>query len=318
MNVLAVTYLYPPHHGAGAEWMLHTLLRDLEDAGHICEVVATHPSYRKVGCYCLDAVEVYAGLKPFHHDADVILTHLDAYPLARAWGASRRIPVVNIAHSDGQLRHARLNIANSAWVAAAAAARGWSGPVITVRPHVRPGDYYLPPGAAGPPRSRFITLVNLQEAKGASLFYRIAEAMPDRAFLGVEGAYGAQVKRDLPNVTIIPNQDLEGMRRVYASTRILLVPSAFESWGRVAVEAAATGTPVIAAPTAGLLESMADAAVFAQTDRLDLWLQWIAALDDDAVYGRYATAGRRRARDLDADAASDAAALYGALLELVA
>ena len=40
------------------------------------------------------------------------------------------------------------------------------------------------------------------------------------------------------------------------------MPSRYESWGRVAVEAMSCGIPVIANPTPGLQESLADAGYF--------------------------------------------------------
>ncbi|WP_262928542.1 glycosyltransferase family 4 protein [Streptomyces sp. CBMA152] len=46
---------------------------------------------------------------------------------------------------------------------------------------------------------------------------------------------------------------------VYSRSRVILMPSLYESWGRVAVEAFASGIPVIAHTTPGLVESMGEA-----------------------------------------------------------
>jgi len=53
----------------------------------------------------------------------------------------------------------------------------------------------------------------------------------------------------MANVTHHPN--VHDMREVYGRARIILMPSLYESYGRVAVEALATGIPSIVAPTLG-------------------------------------------------------------------
>ena len=86
-----------------------------------------------------------------------------------------------------------------------------------------------------------ITLINLCENKGARLFWALAARMPKTQFLAVKGAYGTQIVQDLPNVEVQEHVPGDQMRdKVYARTRVLLVPSSYESWGRVAVEAMAS------------------------------------------------------------------------------
>jgi hypothetical protein len=46
------------------------------------------------------------------------------------------------------------------------------------------------------------------------------------------------------------------IREVFRKTRVVLMPSLYESYGRVAVEAACAGIPAIVHPTEGLLESL--------------------------------------------------------------
>ncbi|MFI1769152.1 glycosyltransferase family 4 protein [Streptomyces sp. NPDC020800] len=58
---------------------------------------------------------------------------------------------------------------------------------------------------------------------------------------------------------------------VYSRSRVMLMPSLYESWGRVAVEAFASGIPVIAHPTPGLVESLGEAGIFAYRDDLNAW-----------------------------------------------
>lgn len=78
------------------------------------------------------------------------------------------------------------------------------------------------------------------------------------------------------------------------------MPSYYESWGRVAVEAMSLGIPVIAHPTPGLKESLGDAGLFANRDSIDQWVRLIDKLKTDPwFYGLKSAEGRVRARHLD-------------------
>src|SRR5690606_19301196 len=115
-------------------------------------------------------------------------------------------------------------------------------PAVVVRPPVAAAEYATEPGD-------HVTIVNLFPNKGSALFWRLAERMPDVPFLAVRGGYGHQDIRRVPNVEVVPHLPCHRMRdEVYARTKILLMPSEYESWGRVGVEAMCSGIPVIAHP----------------------------------------------------------------------
>src|SRR5690606_19054142 len=99
-------------------------------------------------------------------------------------------------------------------------------------------------------------------------------------FLGVTGIYGRQQDlAGLANVEVIPHVPHPEMRgRVYARTRVLLVPSSYESWGRVASEAICSGIPVVAHPTPGLRECLGDAGLFVDRRDVDGWVRTLANL----------------------------------------
>jgi glycosyltransferase involved in cell wall biosynthesis len=101
---------------------------------------------------------------------------------------------------------------------------------------------------------------------------------------------------------------------VYARTRILLMPSDYESWGRVGVEAVASGIPVIAHPTEGLTESLGPAGTFCDRDNVDVWQKAIEMLDDPAVYR--AASRRAKARSKALDPGADLAAWCTAVEEV--
>jgi glycosyltransferase involved in cell wall biosynthesis len=159
-----------------------------------------------------------------------------------------------------------------------------------------------------------VTLVNLSRVKGADVFWRLARRFPDTPFLGVRGGYGEQLLERRPNVTVLgPQRD---MRDVYARTRVLLMPSRAETWGMVAVEAMASGIPVLARPTAGLRESLGRAGNYPTDDSLDAWQDALARLLSQRGWAGAAARARRRSRELDpaaerrtfADALEDVAA----------
>jgi glycosyltransferase involved in cell wall biosynthesis len=58
------------------------------------------------------------------------------------------------------------------------------------------------------------------------------------------------------------------LARLYREAACLVVPSRYEGFGLTVLEAMASGTPVVAAPDAALVEVAGDAAVYADTDDL--------------------------------------------------
>jgi glycosyltransferase involved in cell wall biosynthesis len=170
---------------------------------------------------------------------------------------------------------------------------GHTGETMVVRPPVDSAEYATTPGD-------HVTLINLSRDKGAEVFYQLAERLPDRKFLAVQGGYGVQILDDLPNVTIVPHLPPERMRdEVYARTRVLLMPSAHESYGRVGVEAMCSGIPVIAHPTDGLRESLGDAGVFVDRDDIDGWENALRRLLDGRRWRHASARARRRVTELD-------------------
>jgi len=139
-----------------------------------------------------------------------------------------------------------------------------------------------------------ITLVNANINKGVLQYYEIAKRMPDRKFLGVLPYYGElQIPQPPPNIEWVKFDD--DIRNILKRTRVLLFPSYYESFGRIAVESMLNGIPVIYSkpvnnPTAigktteGVAEWIGDAAIAANRDNADEWVENIKKLDDPDFY----------------------------------
>lgn len=304
MRILFHLHKAAPIHGAGAEWMAHEIALGLIARGHEVTVYAADAD---PGTYSLDGISIHGrlghpGIESLWQWCDLAVTHLDQTKAATMLAGAHGRPLVHLVHNHRQLAYhgvrptdCALAVFNSRWLAEEV---GWGGPSLVVRPPVDCNRYATTPG------DRF-TLCNLSEDKGAHLFWSLARARPDLAFLGVAGAYGRQIiPDDVPaNVEVIANT-ASVATEVYARTRVLLIPSAYESWGRVAAEAACSGIPVIAHPTPGLRESMGGCARFADRDDLGAWLGAVDDLADDGHWrkasGHVGRCGHDPAADLDA------------------
>lgn len=90
-----------------------------------------------------------------------------------------------------------------------------------------------------------IVQVNLdRRRKNPGMFYALAEALPERRFIGIKGAYGEQVIRSLPNVEIRENH-AQAVSLALTEAAVLICPSHAESYGMSVAEALSCGVPVV-------------------------------------------------------------------------
>ena len=139
-----------------------------------------------------------------------------------------------------------------------------------------------------------ITLVNANENKGVNQFIEIAKRMPNRKFLAIKPYYGNLNPMIVPNnVELIPFDD--DIRNVLKRTRILLMPSYYESFGRIAVESMYNGIPVIysrpvsnskhpGGSTEGVEEWIKPAGISCEREDIEEWASLITSLDDETIY----------------------------------
>jgi glycosyltransferase involved in cell wall biosynthesis len=173
-----------------------------------------------------------------------------------------------------------------------------------------------------------VTMVNPITLKGGEIFRSIAAALPARPFLAIQGwghlrtgnSWNEPLLRDLAagfgytDVWVPQDVDLSAlanvtlwkpiadMGRLYAQTRLLLVPSTSEteSIPRVAIEAMSNGIPVIASAIGGISEILSTAITLVQDYRnIDSWVKVIVRLDDAAAYAAAAEASISFANSID-------------------
>lgn len=294
MKVIAYVHAYVPDHNGGAETTLHELLRYMVSEGHEAKVILKESPYLRYKEYEIEGVRVIQSRDktdivrhlPW---GDIILTHLECSPRAAILAKKFKIPVGHIVHNNLDLTKryiahgADLVVFNTEWIREDFKETCHKIPQLVVRPPIFGDRYKVDKG-------RKITLVNLFESKGQDIFYALASRCMDLNFLAVEGGYGEQVfRRDLPNVEFIKN-DFD-VRHAYSQSKVILMPSKYESYGRVACEALASGIPSIVSDTPGLREALGDAGTYVTrhdplTDAdVDAWEKALRSLLTPRRYG---------------------------------
>lgn len=309
MKITALIHLFPPEHCAGSETTLHAALRALSNRGHNVRVICANS---KTAPYDIDGISVVrpprrgqdTWLQDYVRGSDLLVTHLDLTNQAMALAMSTKIPLIHFVHNCAQLMCWRVDarvpyknalaVYNSHWLAAKRSTwqgqempLDWLAPSITVHPVVE-AEYYRCE------RGTKITLVNPTPGKGVETFKALAHQMPDREFLAVEGGYGEQMIVSPDGPTKHGQKQASGniewmahtsdIRNVFRKTKVLLMPSEYESYGRVGIEAACAGIPTIAHPTLGLLEAFGDAGIFIDRNEIAAWYNELERLLSDDVY----------------------------------
>ncbi len=280
-RVLAVVHGWMPYLAAGSERMIQHMLDALPREEFEVAVLSLgfgDERYRQVP-YVYEGTTVYSGFDvPFV--PDIIVTHHGPSArvvqyLAEDFPETR---IVAVYHNerydipDIQDLGAELEVYNTEWVRDTLSDPA-GGNSIVVHP---PLEYQR---HAVDETGSSVTLVNLQDNKGVDVFYALAKRMPDVRFLGVEGTHGKQEIKKLPNVEHVGvTQD---MRDVWRKSRIVLMPSGYESYGMVAAEAQVNGIPVIANPTQGLVECLGHAGIFIPRDNIDDYERTVRLLLED-------------------------------------
>jgi glycosyltransferase involved in cell wall biosynthesis len=303
MNIVASIHLYPPKHNCGAEWMLHHILKHLQSKGHNVRVLLHQANHYKItNNYTFDGIDVFPPnqnvVENLMRWSDAVITHLDYTRWTVASAKLFKKPVFHLIHNShpypeiidaDRIQHI---VYNSLWLKEKLQ-YNWPNFILTPPCDFRYYDLQIDPA-----KNEYITLINTNENKGGKIFEKIAQAMPHKQFLGVLGSYDPQMDTKLTNLKIVPNS--ADIKPYYKQTRILLMPSDYESWGRTATEAMCSGIPVISSEADGLKENCGKAGIYIK-DRNDIksWVKAITELDNAQKYSEASKKAKARSREHD-------------------
>ncbi|MCX5261779.1 glycosyltransferase [Streptomyces canus] len=276
MRILAVLPTYGPVPPTGAVITTREYLRGLVAAGHSVHVVTTGRQSGRVRTE--DGVKVWPlgnWRSAIHQERpQLIITHHGDRRADLVVRQLWRVPHLLMVH--GMSANRNLGSPALAWFPSQPCRdyyADYGGPAIVLPPAVNSALYDTTPGD-------MVTLNGATAAKGADIVAQIAARLPGMRFLVVKtvGRVPARMPR---NVELIDRTD---PRAVYARTRVLVMPSTVESYGRAGVEAMLSGIPVLAAPLPGLREALGDAATYIPRDDIDRWVEELRRLSDPDAY----------------------------------
>lgn len=228
---------------------------------------------------------------------------------------------IGLAGSDGVL-------VNSRSVHDDLAARDISGTEISVIPNGVDLAHFAP-GDAPPSPHQILFVGRLMTQKGVDMLLRAFGAIlrrhPDATLViagdGPQRLYLERLARFLgvrQQVSFLGWQSREELAALYRAAAVACVPSLYEPFGLVALEAMASGRPVVVSGVGGLAEIVEDGVSgFTVTagDDLDLATRLAALLTSPELAEAMGTAARRRAELFDwAVIANRTARLYESLL----
>ena len=293
---MRVLVILPVYGGAvlptGAFVTTREYVRGLIAAGHTVQVVTTIKEPGELRT--VDGVRVWP-LRYWRRAVraarpELLITHHGDRKAARIVAQTPGVPHLLMVH--GMAEDRELGAPGLAWFPTWACRDHYPdhrGRVLVLPPPIDPSRYRTTPG-------RLVTLSGSTPAKGADVLAAVAARLPDVKFLLVRAA-GHTPDRPLPsNVEVIDRTDPQ---QVYARTRVLLMPSATESYGRAGVEAMLSGIPVIASPLEGIREALGDAAAYVPREDVNGWVEEIRRLEDTHLYAGASAAARAHAEGLD-------------------
>lgn len=307
MTLVALSHGYPPLWNMGGEVSLHRTL--VAARGDKFVLTSTEEPY------------VFEGIKVKQIDAkDVLNIRTEAMPIARqledlgatvvigqnelslaAVKAAYAVKAVSIVNVHTPPRYGR-NLADAMYATDYAiyntrtAAEEWGEPdALVVHPPISPLPDKVSTGGDA------YTVLSSLRNKGVEVVLNLALIYPNQRFIIVrspaEPTHGLpdieQRVAKLPNVELHPRVSPEEVYKYLEQTRILLVPSRYETYGMSAIEAAGYGIPCVHVDTPHVREGIGDGAILVPPMDVQATANAIDTIEDN--YDLYSLNARKRA-----------------------
>lgn len=316
MTLAAFLHGYPPFWSMGGEVSTHRTLREIPDTTVFTDTAADY-EYEGVSVRGLSGhmfTDIMESVKLVK--ANAVFAHST---LSQATvRAARKLDIPSVLAVHAPPRYA--TDLRRAWSSATmrvynteVSRKEWNDPKgLLLHPPI--GDPVKVPNG---PRDA-LTLTSSLLNKGAVQTLQLARKWRNHRFIIVESpAHGTHGSLDfweeaaaLPNVEIWPRLHPDDMGKLWAHTRILLVPSRYETYGLSAIEAAGHGIPSVHIDTPHVREGIGTAARLIRTQRVDELDAAVTEVEmefkywSDAAFARAESLGEREKRELAAFTAS--------------
>lgn len=307
MKIVALSHGYPPFWNMGGEVSLHRTMKALNGDRHV--LTKTDEPYVFEGInveqVALENVlKINANPRPVTDQlkqmkANVVIgqSELSLVAVNAAYDANA-VSVVNV-HAPpkyGQSIAEAVRLADYAIYNTHESAKLWGEPgAFVLHPPISP----LPEKISN--KGNAYTVLSSLRNKGVEVVLYLAKLCPDKRFIIVrspaEPTHGLvdleERVKSLPNVELHPRVSPEEVYKYLEQTRILLVPSMYETYGMSAIEAAGYGIPCVHVDTPHVREGIGDAAILVPPLDVEETLRGIEAIEKD--YEKYSKAAREKA-----------------------
>jgi hypothetical protein len=275
MTTVALSHGYPPLWNMGGEVSLHRSMMAVK--GDRVVLTNTQAEYyidgiRVTQINTPDVLNINANPSPIAEqlkdlNASVVIAQNElSLPAVLAANSVGAVSIVNVHTPPKYGRGIREGVvyADYAVYNTETSARQWGEPnAIVVHPPISPlPEKTVPTGDA-------YTVLSSLLNKGVEVVLELAKLYPSKRFIIVrspaEPTHGLSNIEErvglLPNVELHPRVHPKDVYKYFEQTRILLVPSRYETYGMSAIEAAGYGIPTVHVDTPHVREGIGDAAV---------------------------------------------------------
>lgn len=310
MSTVALSHGYPPLWNMGGEVALHRAMTAIRGDRYVLTSTDEPYTFEDINVLQIDTpnvLDINANPHPIAEQLSalkakaVIGQNELSLPAVLAADMVDAVSIVNV-HTPPQYGRGikkAVYLADAAVYNTHVAAQEWGEPNAPVlHPPISPlptktstgGDAY--------------TVLSSLRNKGVEVVLALAKMMPHQRFIIVrspaEPTHGLpdleEVAARLPNVELHPRVAPEEVHRYLKQTRILLVPSRYETYGMSAIEAAGYGIPCVHVDTPHVREGIGEGAILVPPLNIPATAKGIELIEKDYAY--YSALARIRAEYL--------------------